>query len=300
MSEISESLKKLGISRKLFAVIVAILYAIPVFFPFGLPVPTSTWTTDFYDAIEELEEGDVVAWAQAQSVLETQTYRDAMRAIIYHIFDQGAKIVIFNFDLADAPAACSLLMEYCGFGGELGKEYTYPSSRVPQGRIVYGEDIVIFPYLAGEEAALITIRDNMWFFSHDIYGNSIDQIPLMQRVHTLFDCDLIVWTYQFTTFPAAAVRQWAEPMWREKHVKTLDAKRYHAIAPWYGTYVHGCLDSVRGYAEYEYLTKYYGEELGRLDARNAVWYFIIGIVVAANIYYGYTTFIKRKEAKAGA
>jgi len=150
----------------------------------------------------------------------------------------------------------------------------------------YGEDYVITPYVAGEEAALAAFAKDTWAtVSTDIYGTPIKNIPLMQRVRTLNDVALC-WmaSYSWSNFEQF-VRQWGHAYNKPLILWPGD---YWAVAQYYPWPVTGVLSGVRGSAEFEALTKFGGAELARLESQStfglAYLLFITGGLVAYRLF----------------
>lgn len=251
------------ITHKRLAVLVALLALIPslVFIP--LPMTIGTRTLDFYDEIEALPQGSVVAFGNQYDATTYVTKRDAYRAVIYHLAEKGAKILFYGW----RPTSPQLWIN----------EMLYANCEDQYGW-VYGENYVIFPFLAGEEAALSAVASNLRLFDTDVFGNQVANLPIMQDLYTMDDISMTLNDCSFA-FTDIWVRQW--PVVYGNRALHLGA--FHTIAAYYGVYVHGDLDLVRGYAEYEYLTGFNGEELIKLQARNLNGLAILVLVAIANI-----------------
>jgi hypothetical protein len=132
--------------------------------------------------------------------------------------------------------------------------------------LVYGEDYVITPYVAGEETAIAAFAKDTWgTVSTDIYGTPIPDLPLMQRVRTLDDVALAFMTsYSYTSYDYF-IRQWGYA-YNKPLIQALHA--FSPIAYAYPFPVTGCLDGDKGNAEYEFMTHNPGDAIARYDATN--------------------------------
>jgi len=253
-----------GRRRKIIGALILISFLIPVVHPLGLPMRIDQKTLDFWNEIQKLQPGDVVDFVYATGVGAVIGGRDLYKAVIYSIADRGAKIIVHPMDWPDAADGAYMIFQMLN----LEERYGYK----------YGEDYVIFPFIAGEETAMAAVRDNMHIIEKDYFGNPTSELKIMENVHTLKDVDLIVYYYSSSTFPIKFIRQWPMQV-VDEGVRCIDATLYVNIAAWYGTYVHGCLDLTRGYAEFQRLSGYIGEHVIMLEARNTMGFFVVGLLV---------------------
>jgi hypothetical protein len=250
-------------TRKQMALILTVLSAIPVFIPIGLPIPIGYTTKDFYNTIQNLKEGGMVALAFQMNLANYVPYRSGYTAMLLQLFTRKAKLICYSF-YADTPQVWQALFTYVNM-----EKYNYR----------YGVDYVIFPFLSGEESALATIAANMRVFTTDIYGTNTEDIPLMANVRTLSDVDLAITSYSSNDFADMFVRQWPA----KYGVKALTSMRaYGDVAQHYKKYIFGCEDRP---AEYEKLTGYPGEDLIIADANNVTLIFIWISILLGNMAY---------------
>jgi hypothetical protein len=202
--------------------------------------------------------------------------RDGYRAILYQIFDRKLKLIMTSF-WHDTPQLWQALIEYSGVEKKYG--------------LKEGVDFVIFPFLAGEESALAAVAaDFHKAYSTDIRGVPVKDIPLMQNVHSLRDVQLLISDAGSFTFIDMFVRQWPAAY----GIKSINTYVFATVAPYYGRFVHGALDDVRGRAEYESLTGYVGEDLLRMDSRNLQGLWVFVALFLGNLSYFYSR--SRKKA----
>jgi hypothetical protein len=234
-----------------------------------LPLLIGPITTDFYNEIEALNPGDVIAWAQNCAFGAYVNKRDAYRAVVYHaIIDNDAKMILYSLD-PDAPQLNAALMVYC-------------ESELEAAGKQYGVDWIIMPFLAGEESALAAIARNARVTGNDlIEGRPLDQFPIMEGINTMDDIPLTINDAGSFTFVDMWIRQWPAAYGN----RGLNTMVFATVAPVYGIYVHGALDGNRGYAEYEKLTGYSGDQLIKMDMRNLQGIAVITIVILGNITY---------------
>lgn len=250
--------------------------------PFVLPLTIGPITKDFYNEIQKLPEGSVIAWCSTQQYRGYVPRRDLYKALFYNIFDRKLKLVGCSF-APDTPQLWTDILAYSG----VVKKYNLKE----------GEDFVFFPFLAGEETAFAaTAADFHKAYSTDLRGIPTGSIPLMQRVRTLRDVQLVIHDGSSFTQVDMFVRQWPAAY----GVRAINMQVYATCAPYYGRFVFGDLDGTRGDAEYEALTGYVGEDLLKMNARNLQGLFVLAFVAIANATYFTTRPEKLKvEAKKG-
>ena len=235
--------------------------------PITLPLTIGPITRDFYNRIQELPAGSIVAWANHVSYSGYQGKRDVYRAVVYHLFDRKLKLIMTSF-WPDTPQLWTDLVAYSGIEKKYG--------------VKYGTDFVIFPFLAGEETALAAVAaDFHKAFTTDVYGTPVGSIPLMRNVRSLSDVQLLISDAGSFTFIDMFVRQWPGAY----GIKSINTYVYATVAPYYPRFVQGALDGSRGFAEYEILTGYVGEDVIKTDARNLEGLWVFATIVLANATY---------------
>ena len=265
-------LEKLRISHRQMAIVLTILALLPIVLtltktPIKLPITIGKTTRDFYDRIQELPEGSIVAWANHVSYSGYIGKRDEYRAVVYHLFDRKLKLIMTSF-WPDTQQLWTDLIAYSG----VERRYN----------VKYGTDFVIFPFLAGEETALAAVAaDFHKAFTSDIYGTPVGNIPLMSGVFSLRDVQLTISDAGSFTFIDMFVRQWPGAY----GVKSINTYVFQTVAPYYPRFVQGALDAERGAAEYEILTGYIGEQVLMLDGRNLQGIWVLVTIAMANIVY---------------
>jgi len=263
MTSLTERIQKFSMTRKQMAAILTVLSAIPVFIPIGVPIPIGYTTRDFYNTIQSLKVGGIVALPFQETTAHYNSYRDGWTAMLLQLFTRRAKLICYSLQ-TETPQVWETLFRFVDMS-----KYNY----------TYGVDYVIFPFLSGDESALASIGANMRLFTTDLYGTKTADIPVMAKVRTLADVDLTISSYSSNDFADMYVRQWPA----RYGVKALTTMRaYGDVAQHYGKYIFGCEDRP---AEYEKLTGYAGEDLIISDAQNVTAVFIYFSILLGNITY---------------
>ena len=265
MTSITKTLFNLT-SRQMAAILIA-LAILPILVPIGLPIPVGVYAQDFYNEVEKLNPGDVVALAP--SGMSYKSARSVMKAFLIHaVVKKGAKVIFYSFSVGEPVQALRIL------------EYT----NLPSFGKQYGTDYVVFPYLSGEETALAAIGRDLGVLNVDVYGTVVEDLPIMTALadgpHSTLRACALCWNLGAgSTFPEMWVRQWPATY----GVRGIDGRGYQPIATWYGTYVFGALIQTAGWAEYEKLTGTVGEDLMKADVVSVTTTFVIALVIIANI-----------------
>jgi hypothetical protein len=247
------------ITHAKLAVMLMVVCALILIHPLFLPVPVSSLTNDFYGYIKALKPGDKVVIAGPYGPSTFNGERTFLKALINSIAAQGAKFVIWGGindpslpgTVGSNPSLDRIAL-YCGFNSLYGYKY--------------GVDYAYLPYIPGEETAIAGLATNIRStFSVDVYGTSIDQIPLFANLNSLPDFQLAIFGDVSYTVPEMFVRQWPA---KYPSVTVISYSLFTLIGSFYPQYIKGDLDSSTGFAEYEYLTKTVGGEyVLRMDVR---------------------------------
>lgn len=268
MAEYTPELK--FFSRKVTGVILtAVVIFLIIVGGVGLPMPISPQTKDFYNEIMALQPGDKVVMASDHGMAGyTSRFYTNYDAVIVSVARRNVKMIMLACGVAlDTPAVWVDVITKVG----LEKKYGY----------VYGRDYVILPFMAGIESAMRAIADNFYVFKEDIFGNSLDTLPLMQEAKSMRDCKLVVGQINGIDHVQMMVRQWGEAY----GIRMIMVGLWGGMSPFYGKYIFGVLDGSLGCAEYQKLVGVGGEELMKIDARNIGLAFSSVLIVAANIIY---------------
>ena len=258
MANVLERLERFNMTRRQMAAILMLLAFIPIIIPIGLPIYIGGLAKDYYNEVERLKPGDVLVFSSMQVGYLAE--RDVVRATIYHATKKGAKILIYCFWGAD-PQEWVWILEYIDMM-KLGYKY--------------GEDYILFPFLAGDETAFAAVAKDLGVTRKDFYGTPVEDLPLMSKLkngpHSDLTAVALAWTrIGQVVYVEGWIRQWLS----KYGVRGIDCRGYTNIAPWYGTYIFGCLDGLRGYAEYEKLTGYIGVDVMKMDVNNLTGTFTI-------------------------
>ena len=252
---------------KHMGIILLIVIVVVMFNPVGLPISVSRETKDFYNRIMSLKPGDTVLWGFENAVIGSYTEKKtAMRAVAQTIAKQKANIVWVSF----YPHTPTQLLEFVEYSGLTKPPFNYK----------YGENLVVMPFLAGEETAMAAIAASLkGTYATDAKGTPVGNIPLLKKIDKITDFNLVLIEFGIFTFSDMFMRQWPA----KYNIQVISMSTYSVVASYYGSYVVGDLDLVRGNAEFEKLTGILGEEIVYMDIRNINCGITLALVAIGNI-----------------
>jgi hypothetical protein len=138
--------------------------------PMGIPIPEGIHAQLLYDFVEAQTPGGI--YAVSGSFMSFANYGDVGyggEALLMRLFENDAKIVVYCPTTTQYPAFNKLVNTLIAEMEPLGKEY--------------GTDLVYFYYLQDDTLNLAIGRD-MGFLAKDVYGTSVDDLPLMQEIQS--------------------------------------------------------------------------------------------------------------------
>lgn len=262
----SDWAKKLqNIPRHITGLITIIIILIPMIYPLNIPVPVTDETKDFYEYVENLPDGSVVAFGFDSGAVHWVRTGGGVVATLNLLLKEQVRIIIWSTtSAAEAlyPKLISLL--------------TIPEEKE------YGVDFVYFGYLSGQETALAQLAYNLLSPGTDYYGNKLDELPIMDNVHDQSDVDLIIQNGGGGAWPKMYIRQWPSPKMAmlQTPVNTMMNLPFRATGQ-----ISWIIWANVGGAELETLLGYSGWGNANTNAQNLLHLFIILMVILGNIGY---------------
>jgi len=269
---------KLGeLDRRVLYWTLFILLAVPFLYPLGLPVSISETTLTLYNYIETLGPNDVAVVGIQAGVSAWPEVLPGLVAVTKHLVSRGVKIIFWGF-YTDVDMTMNAIKARV-------PQLKWANEQVGSGDYKYGVDWVYIGLLAGGEAAVAQLADDLHsIIKADKFGTPADQIPLLQKVHNAADIALVV-TSDTGDYGDYYIRQWAV-RYKTKVAEVGIAMNYSTFIPYYNAGLAvGALKGVRGGAEYERLIGSLGEGTQRMDALNVSHLLTIFAVLLANICY---------------
>jgi len=255
---------------------------IPIIQPLGLPIQVSEGTIGYFNAIDKLKPGSVVAVSFGASLALLDEQEAQYLATWKMLFQRELK-VIFYCTYADSPL---IIQKHLG---SVVKPENYGKK--------YGVDYVVLPYAPLGEAGEASFAQNIrGVYPNDIYGTPLDQIPMMKNINDQSAIDLVIFMYTSCTDVEWPIRQWVVPYKKPVIVATLGCCGPMAV-PYYPTQIQGFLSGSGMGTEIEIVSKNPGPGAMMSDAKNLgilpfILFFILG-----NISYLGRRFVTKEVKK---
>ena len=262
--------------RKIIFVLLIVLSFMPVIFPLGLPVPIQSITRLSYNALEELNPGDLIGMSFDYAGGSSAELYPQNLVMLKHALEKELRVVTVSFAIAGSEMAEMALRES---GYEATTEY--------------GVDYVNLGFAAGFETAMSAFaKDPHALFSADFYGTAIENIAIMDDFHSIDDLKLIVFTT--STSQDHYIRQWTG--YDTKVIGAIQSLYYSVMSVYMGTgQIVGFLNGLRGSAEYELLSGELGVGVMAMDQASVTHFYAIALLTMGNIGY----WLERKRVQVG-
>jgi hypothetical protein len=268
-------------TRNVYAFLMLAIAIGVILHPLGLPMPIDVKTYDFYNEIKALKPGDVVVWVDSTDLSGYTMIRDMYRSVAQCMASRGLKLIYVPIGV-QTPLNWMANVEYSA----LGSKYGY----------INGKDYAVVGFLAGEEIAMAVFADQGFTaVATDAYGRPVSSDPILQTSWS--DIKLVFIGASGFTLGQQVVRQWLTRMTWLRGIASL---AYAGVATYYGKYIFGVLDGVRGYAEFENVSGFLGAEVTAMDAKNLHILMFLATMFALNIEYHYYRMKPKKIAVSEA
>lgn len=265
------------LDRRIIFILLIVFSFLPVIFPLGLPVPIQSITQLSYEAVDELNPGDLIGMSFDYEGGNSAELYPQNLVMLKHALSKDLRVITISFTIAGPEMAEQALTES---GYEAAKEY--------------GVDYVNLGFAAGFETAMSAFaKDPHALLSTDFYGTSIENIAIMDDFHSLDDLKLIVFTT--ATSQDHYIRQWTGYE-DTKVIGAIQSLYYSVMKVYMGTgQIVGFLNGLRGSAEYELLTGELGVGVMTMDQASVTHLYAIGLLTMGNIGY----WLQRKRDQVG-
>jgi hypothetical protein len=263
--------------RRYIYVVLFIAVAIPIFFPFNLPVFITKEVRGVFDELEKLPEGSTLLLVFDYEPASSAELDPMAIAILRQCYSKNIKVVAMSVWIASGAGLAEKWLD------AVGKEY----GKVP------GKDYTNLGYKAGTYAVVIGMGENLReTFPKDYNGKDINQLEVMNGIETLKD-----FPYMVCLHDDGSVFWWTLYGYERYGIK-IGAGCTAVMAP--GNYppyqaqqLTGIIGGLKGASEYEKLMGYRGSGSAGMDSQSVIHIFIIGLLIFGNIVY----FTTRKDLK---
>lgn len=248
--------------------ILVVILLIPLMKPLGLPIGPSPETEAAYDFINNLPSRSVTIMDLSIAPSSEGELWPMALAIARHHVSKGHRLILTTF-IPDGIMYCEKLQAVAE------KEYGYK----------YGEDILVLPYRAGGETALVAMADNIrQAYDQDQYGNPLSQFSLWQSVTRIEDVALV------SCYTAGDDHLWlARYVWGKHKVPCLGGvialSAPEAIIYYQNGQLIGLISGVKGAAYYETKIGKPGLAVQSMDAQSLGHTYLLVLMIAGNIVF---------------
>jgi hypothetical protein len=264
----------LALDRRWIFLMMALCIVGPLIVPFGLPFSTDPAVQNLYQAIEDLDAGSVVLVSCDYDPGSKPELQPFTEALFRHLFRRKLKVVVSCL-WAGAPPLVNQAIEMALEAPEIA----------PLG-LKDKEDYVNLGYKDGRQLAMLGMGENIHStFPKSNDGTPVAQIPLMQRMRKLGDCDLFV----NVSGGSPGTKEWVETAQGRfglKMVAACTAVMAPDNIPYYEAgQLSGLAGGMKGSADYEQLVGLPGLATRGMDAQSFGHLLIIAFIVLGNVAY---------------
>ena len=259
-----------NVDRRIIYLLVLVALAFPLKWPVGLPFSINKHSQDFYDRVESLEPGDVVAVSFDYSPSGSAQLDPQAKAVMRHLFSKpDIKVVVAAFWSAGPLFAEDFIEEMEGTHDK-----------------VYGEDYVILDFLAGGETAIAAFGRSIHdAYSDDRRGNKLSDIPMMKDIKSAKDFDLLISFGTGTPGVPEHIRQ-IVTVYDTPFIVGMNSISVATNIPFYDAgQIKGYLNGLRGAAEYEMLMGEPGVAAASMDSLSFSHLIVIFFILLGNVAY---------------
>jgi len=279
------------IDRRVWYALIFLLVGYGLLRPVGFPLIVGPEVKQAYAVIESLKPGDVVLINYDISAFGWDEIKGSALSMVPHIFSkEGVKVILFT----DQDQGYIYLETTLKQIGSPMKGYDkFPWYEV-QGK-KYLEDYINIGFIPGFDKAIAALASDFRGVvgRTDWYGNNIEAWLDANGIKSASDINMIV-TLDCAGAQGSWVNYWYLP-YKTRIVNAMIGVSAPASINSYNVgMLEGIVVSVRGAAEYQYLSKYYGTALISMDAFSMLQFMLIIAMIIGNVGY---YFWERKQEK---
>lgn len=276
--------KLLAVDRRVIFGLVGIAIIIPLFLSFPVKVVVSPQVKAVYDYVQNLPPGSLVMISFDYDPPSAPELQPMAETMLKHFFMKDLKVIILGL-WPQGPVQAQIALEK-----------VMQDPRIKVKNLTYGVDYVNLGYTAGNEFVIIRMgTDIQAAFPVDYNGKKISELPLMQHVKNF---DNIAFVYNISAgYPGTY--EWVI-FGVDRYRFKLGAGNTAVQAPLVSPYVQtgqlvGLLGGMRGAAEYEEASQYYGKATGFMRSQTFSHAVVIVFIIIGNLAY----FATRKRRTQG-
>lgn len=268
-------MKKLrNIDRRVIYLILLIALGFPILKPLGMPFTISPNSHVFYEYVDALQPGDVVALTFNYDPQSQDEINPGALAVMRHILEEkkGVRMMTLGFWVSGPMLADNNMDTLAALG--IGTDW------------VYGEDWVSLGYIAGGENAMSAFANDVTnAFKRDRRGNKTSDLPVLAGIKNASDIDLIIDFGAGNPGVPELIRQVVDP-YGTTFITNVVSVSVAGTMPYVNSgQVSALLNGLRGAGEYEAIYGYPGAGTSAMDSYSFGHLAIILFVLIGNITY---------------
>lgn len=273
--------------RRIIFLAVAVAVLVPLIIPIGLPVGEITRPVlDFKQAIDELQDGDVVMLAADYDPGSKAELYPMNVAVLEHIGRLKKNIRVIALTLLPTG------------GVQMAQKAFEEISEAKYGW-KYGVDYINLGFKEGREVVMVSLGESFrGTFPQDYRNVSLDEYPIMNGVDNYEPIDLFVAIS--VGYPGA--REWVLQVQRRFNLKMIAGMTTVTspeIYPYYTSgQLAGTLSGLKSVAEYEQASELPGPATVSMDAISIGHFVMIFFILLGNGFYVYNRY--RKSGRPGS
>ena len=266
--------KLLAVDRRVIFALVAVAIIIPFFLNFPIKITVSPPVNAVYDYIEKLPTGSLVMISCEYDPPSAPELQPMTETMLKHFFLKDLKVIILG------------LWPQGSVQANIALEVVMRDPILKAKNLKYGVDYVNLGFTAGNEFVIIRMGTDIHAaFPVDFNGTKIAELPLMQNVRNFNNIAFVFnvsagypGTYEWVIFGV------------DRYRFKLGAGNTAVQAPLVSPYVQsgqliGLLGGMRGAAEYEEVSHYFGKAMGFMRSQTFSHAVVIFFIIVGNLAY---------------
>ncbi len=256
------------LDRRIIFLVLLICVTLPMLLNVGGEIPPTAPVERAHEAVASLKAGDVMMISIDFDATSAPELMPMLRAVLRQAFAKDVRVVMLGHIAIGLPLGHMALEE---IAAEYGK--------------TYGTDYVDLGYRPGYIAVMIGMgREIRDFFDTDYQGLRVDDLPVMDGVHSYDDIDLL-----FGFEHGAVIDYWvryAQARFDQRMAFGTTAVMAPDAYPYLqSNQIEGLVGGLKGAAEYETLIGHPGLGTRGMPAQQWAHLLVIGFILLGNIGY---------------
>ncbi len=278
-----KGLNPFALDRRIIFVVIALVIAIPIVKPFGLPTSVTDRTKGLFDVVDATPPDKAVLLSTDYTPQTEPELHPMMISLLRHCFARRIRVLLITLYVEAGGLAQQALEQVMA---EFNQRATSSADS-----IIYGRDVV---YLGWQPPPIIPIlgmgRSIKDVYKVDWYKNPVANMPVMKGIDTYDNISIVV-AFSSGSSPIWFV-QLAQPRYGVKVGGGVTAVSVPDFYPYLESgQLSGLLAGMKGASEYEELVERHFGKIGRrkategMSSQSAAHLAIMAFIIIGNIGY---------------